>query len=377
MDRVLRGGSDLAGEYPLVFDDRFPGRIVAFEEAGDVRSACAFLVRNLILPGARIRAGLIGSVATDPEWRGLGFATRVLDEAERCLAREGCMLAVLWADAPEFYLARGWQPFGCEVDFAIDASLLGRLPEKPDVRAVAPDDFAAVHRLYESHAERLERAPDETAALLNCPDMETLIRTRDRDLCAYACLGRGADFAHTVHEWAGAPEDVLALVREHMRREQLRDATGDVVLIAPPSAHPLRERLLKLGAREVTGVLGLAKLLDPEPAAELIDRYTGSEVRASVDSDPGQTPHVTLCGPQSSRVLNDSEILQLLFPPQRGPHGRNRGPSRPRSAPPWRAYPSSRSRGAWTRSDPGSRVLPVVLRDTDAARRPRSRCAAP
>jgi GNAT superfamily N-acetyltransferase len=316
MDRVLRNGRDLAREYPLVFEGRFPGRIVAFEEAGDVRSACAFLVRNLVLPGARIRAGLIGSVATDPDWRRQGFASRVLDEAEQCLAREGCMLAVLWADDAEFYLARGWQPFGCELDFVLDAGSLASLPQRGGIRRVAPDDFAAVHRLYESHPERFERSAEETAALMCCPEMETLIRAEDRDVCAYACLGRGADFAHTLHVWAGAPEDVLALTREHMLREGRRGAPGDIALITPPSADHLHARLRESGARESRGILGLAKLLDPEPAAELIDRYGGSALRVSVESNPGQATRVTLWGPRGGRTLSPAEILQLLFPPR-------------------------------------------------------------
>ena len=85
-------------------------------------------------------------------------------------------------------------------------------------------------------------------------------------------------------------------------------------MITPPSAHALHTRLRKLGADETCGVLGLAKLLDPEPAAELIDRYTAADVRASVESNTGQATHVTLWGPHMGRALSHAEILQLLFP---------------------------------------------------------------
>ena len=102
MERVLRGGAPLAAEYPLVFEHGFPGRIVALEEHGDVRSACGILVRDFAIGAARVRAGLIGSVTTDPAWRRRGLASRLLDRAEAMLAHDGCSLALLWADEPAF-----------------------------------------------------------------------------------------------------------------------------------------------------------------------------------------------------------------------------------------------------------------------------------
>ena len=39
--RVLRGGRDLRAEYPLVFEDGAPGRVLALVEDGRVRSAAS------------------------------------------------------------------------------------------------------------------------------------------------------------------------------------------------------------------------------------------------------------------------------------------------------------------------------------------------
>ena len=216
MERVLRDGGPIAPEYPLGLDARFGGRIVTIEEEGRVLSACAVLVRDFVIGTLSLRCGLIGSVCTAPEARGRGLATELLRRAEAELASEGCMLAMLWADEARFYDERGWRPIGAEVDFAFDPAQETRLAGESGIRAAALDDRGAIHRLYTLHRERVERSPQETAALLSSPGIETLVLQRERDVVAYSCRGRGKDFDRTVHEWAGSDRDVLALVHATM-----------------------------------------------------------------------------------------------------------------------------------------------------------------
>ena len=59
LEGVLRDGSSLAGEYPLVFGADAPGELVTIAEQGEVRSACGVLVRDLLARGERVRVGLI------------------------------------------------------------------------------------------------------------------------------------------------------------------------------------------------------------------------------------------------------------------------------------------------------------------------------
>ena len=314
MERCLRPGraSSLAAEFPLIFDERFSGRVVAYEEKGDVRSTCAMIVRDLVAQGARLRVGLLGSVATEGAWRGRGLAARVLEEAEASLAREGCVAAFLWADDPNFYAARGYRPIGWEVDFVVPAALLAQVKSDAVIRALAPDDFAAVQRMYSLHVARVDRSAEETAALLNCPGMLTLVLQRDRDVVAYACLGRGADFPNTVHEWGGDQNDVVLLLAEHARRAQAAGHDGALALIAPPSATILRERMTSLGAEIVEGVLAMAKVIDGEALSELFDRF-GGELRAEHDVAQGQQSSVIVRGPLGRCALSDEQALAVLF----------------------------------------------------------------
>jgi GNAT superfamily N-acetyltransferase len=317
IERVLRDGGAISGEYPLCFDARFPGRVLASESDGEVLSACTVLVRDFAVGHHQVRCGLIGSVCTAPEHRGAGHASALLRRAERELAHEGCAIAMLWADDARFYGSRGWQPIGSEVDFVLEPEHESRLCGASGIRAAAPDDHAAIHRLYAQHRERCERSRDESVALLSGPRIETLVLQRTRDVVAYSCAGRGADFAGTVHEWAGSDSDVLALVREHMRRSRRRGATSRTCLITPPSARSLHARLRGIGVAWTEGVLAQGKLLDAHAAAALLGELSGPRARVGVESEiqgePG-SPAVTVEGPRGRSALHGPDLLELLVP---------------------------------------------------------------
>jgi GNAT superfamily N-acetyltransferase len=317
MERVLREGAPLAPEYPLCFGTAARGRVLATVEDGEVVSACALLVRDLLAAGTRVRCGMIGSVCTDPAHRGRGLASALLARAERELTQQGCALALLWADDRRFYESRGWRAVGAEVDFVLPPAHEGRLPGARGIRAAAPDDRGAIHRLYSTHRERVDRTPEETAALLAGPGIETLVLQRSRDVVAYSCRGRGADFRSTVHEWAGCDADVVALVREHLQRARLRGESGPTCLITPPTARGLQDRLRGWGVAWSEGVLAQGKLLDPQAAAALLGELAGPAARLRVESEsggPAAACAVTLEGPRGRCELASDDLLELLCP---------------------------------------------------------------
>lgn len=267
----------LASEYPL-------GETLAEIVDGEVRAACTLLVREFRIGTRTLRGGLIGSVATDPAWRGRGLATGLLARAEQTLRSRGCLFALLWADDPRFYLARGWAPFGTECDVLLVSELARSLPEPSGVRTLRADDVPFLHRLHARHATRVERTPDELRALLAIPGMLTLVRERPAAAThpalpvAYACLGRGRDLVDAIHDWAGEPEDVLALVRAHLERRFPAGEPGALFLMAPPAATELLYRLVKLGAVAKSGILALGKVLDHAAAGALLADVLGTPV---------------------------------------------------------------------------------------------------
>ncbi len=312
--RVLRNRAEFAAEYPLVFRSGFPGRLLALGERGEARSACALIARDFHLAGGLVlRGGLVGSVATDPAWRNRGLASRLLHEAEAALSAEGCAFALLWANDPDFYLRRGYCPIGVEHDFVVEGSVARALPRAEGVRELAPGDAAAVHRLYAAHPVRVGRAPEETEALLGCPGMRTLVLERAGAVVAYACLGHGADLRDVVHEWGGAAEDVLALVREQFERRFARAEPGRLYVMAPPGAQELRRGFAAAGAEPYLGFLGLAKLLDRGAVVRFLDERLRPEGGLSLAETPEGTRYL-IRGPARESWIDDDAVLALLFP---------------------------------------------------------------
>jgi predicted acetyltransferase len=58
---------------------------------------------KIVLP-----VGLVADVATQPEYRGQGCATALLEAARQTLIHEGAVLGLLRTDVPRFYARRGW-----------------------------------------------------------------------------------------------------------------------------------------------------------------------------------------------------------------------------------------------------------------------------
>ena len=315
MASVMRAGAPLIEEYPLVFGREAPGRVALIEAAsGRALSACALLARDFVVGSRRLRAGLIGSVATDPSCRGRGLASRVLQRAQQELARDGCLFVLLWAEDPAFYQARGYRSIGRELDFFVPPGRRPSFPTSAGVRLATAADVPEIHRLYSRHPSRVERTPAEMGALLAVPGMQVLVQEQAGRLQAYSCRGRGADLKGVVHEWGGAVEAVLACIGAHLEREQPGERRELVVFAAPDSAE-LAAGLRRAGMACASGVLGMARLLDragalrlltelrPELRREalalsdelLLERLFGSGEAAPASLQPGERSELPLC----------------------------------------------------------------------------------
>lgn len=191
--RRSRGVTDqtILTDFPLVFARENLRNSRILTEKGTILSHAALWQRTMLVDGAALNAGVIVVVATHPDHRGRGYASRVMDDLQRTLREEDYDLGILWTNAPEFYKKLGWQttvPRGAlaTVDFAATAQKPSR---EIEVALFDPArHLEGVMALHEQEAVRFSRTPDEYRVLLALPKVDV-----------WVALGRGAVVGYLVH----------------------------------------------------------------------------------------------------------------------------------------------------------------------------------
>ncbi len=310
MEAVLRDGRPMASEYAQLFGPRATGHIETIEEQGEVISTCAWLRRDLVVSGLELPVAFVGSVATRADQRGKGHGTAVVERAIARAAEEGAAIALLWADESNWYQERGWVPLGTENVFVINANNAFLLPDADGVRPMEHRDLGAVHQLYCTHEARVDRRECDTEAMLTTPGLRALVREVDGEVRGYACVGRGEDLAHCVHEWGGTPEDVLPIVAGHWAATS--GETDRLFVMVPETEADFTAYFTFIRSLGAKGILAMARIGDLGAVARTFDRLTPEGVTVEVVGDNS----LALSGPSGRILLTDHEILLALCPPR-------------------------------------------------------------
>lgn len=219
-------------EYPVLMSAiNRPRRWIA-RESGAVVAHAAWRPLQLITPSIEIRAAGIGLVTTHRGWRGRGLASRLVGSCLDAARAEGAEVVLLFGAPRSLYARHGFVPAGRERVIRADAQL-GREMKLLDPRAGRAEDAKALHRLLAQHALRVERSVDEFAALLQIPDTRVWVHDRDGEPIAYCIEGKGRDLVGVIHEWAGDPGSVAALIHAIAG-----EADGVTWVLSPDSARP-------------------------------------------------------------------------------------------------------------------------------------------
>jgi GNAT superfamily N-acetyltransferase len=267
-------------EYPSLFGE-FPGgqSLVLREEKG-IMAHAGFVVREYQHPLFRLKMGLIGSVVTHRDFRGMGYGVAVLREVIAELKRQGCVLALLWSETPEFYQPLGFARSGREIDLRFEKS---SVPE--NTGTVREFDFnhdvSQVWRLYHKHHAKLDRSLEEQKNLCRIPQARIFVTDKDSTLSSYIVINKGADFEDYIHEWGG---DIYEIQRNiaHCQRYLFPDRPLTMIAPAFYDLGPLRQ----MAVEKWDGVLGMVKVLDKgKLLAAYYDYLKKSEIPFQWDRD--------------------------------------------------------------------------------------------
>lgn len=150
--RAQRNG-DMGAEYPLVFEApnaenlrvaRYDGRIVAH---------VGLCIRDAHILGAPVRIASIGAVATDPDHRGHGLASRLMAEARAQAVADGASLMLI-SGGRGLYHRLGFVEVGLFHQYRVPA---GAADPGIEVTEYQRDDLPALIALYQAEPVRFMR----------------------------------------------------------------------------------------------------------------------------------------------------------------------------------------------------------------------------
>ncbi|MBC7321258.1 GNAT family N-acetyltransferase [bacterium] len=275
-NRVFRSNieGDMGREYPLLFSEKNCENLRIIKEDNKIVSLVGIIFSEVIILGNRIKVCMIGSVATDPEYRGRGFATLLMQDSILKSLQEGVDIMLI-SGGRGLYRRLGAINAGLYKVFHIDKAKLSKSNLR--VRKVNEDDIPKLLRIMELEQVRFLRSYEELKILLRCsmvvnrPGEVLLIEDNNIPLAYMAIqLPRAQGEMLRIKEIGGSRSalvDSLYTVLEIYNKDSL-------LLDTLNSDTEIGYIMEKLGIRgEDRGFEGTVKIINPKSLMKKLDDY--------------------------------------------------------------------------------------------------------
>lgn len=202
-------------EYPIVLAPQSGGFSYGLKASGKVLAHLNLWPRAFTsLDGhTKVQVGLVGNVATHPDWQGRGLMKRLFTFLEELAHQHHLAALILWSDLDEFYHGLGFQSLGQEWLFKVktqpkvDRSTWDVAFPKPC--DLSSTDFDRMLSLRPQVAATLIRSSAEFARMLSIPFCDLCTLSQNGIIYAFSVLGKGYDMEGVIHEWGGVSPNAV------------------------------------------------------------------------------------------------------------------------------------------------------------------------
>jgi len=263
VDRIFRSRrpGQMGREYPLLFSEANLEQLRIIRADGKPVAHVGICLRDATILGCRIRVAGIGSVGTDPDYRGRGMASALMEDARRHSILHGASLMLI-SGTRGLYHRLGYVQVGRFLSVIAPAGAGGGvLP-----RRFGPADLATVIALHQREPIRYLRPRDDWCAMLACENLmnqpaDLWLVEEQGTTVAYVATQRPSESAVDrpirAYEFAGDRRAVVealpALARHY--------GAAEIELVCQPEEGAIvaeaRRRLWRTGWRPFPGTLGV------------------------------------------------------------------------------------------------------------------------
>lgn len=256
-------------EYPLAFDPKNSHNIRIVKDNETIISHAVLKTVLLKTPFAIFNVGMIGSVATDAQFRQQGLSSQIIESCIEQARELNCDFVILWTDAFDFYRKFGFELAGTEVSLIVNSNF-NPVQLRTDLKIIKSHqiDPQALLKLYNMHSVGSARTADDIKKYLHVPNSRIYTAWNpNHQIEGYAIEGKGADLQGYIHEWGGNTSALMSLFK-HIQNEQQKE----IIVITPPHCKNLISQSIVAGAQKYEGILGMFKIIDPGALAKKVQR---------------------------------------------------------------------------------------------------------
>ena len=323
---VLRSDSSrsMTEDFPFFLREENSDNLLVCRDGDRVVSHVGLLPTQASYFGHRVKIGMIGAVATHPDYRRRGLATRTLHEAFRRFRRQGGHLLMI-SGRRDLYFRNGAREVGSFLRYVLERGAGSSGPddalqlEKAGVGRAS--EFAWLHRLKPL---RFLRPLDEWTLRMGegvCRNRlsEFCLARRDGEPTAYGIFrveDNDGSRDCIVTEWGGRPRDALLAVSRRVRQE---DWSRSVWTLYPHERH-MADVLEQCGARfeGCQAADGSLRIANFPALMEALRGYLAELVgRRSADAlefgDSGGDVFSIALGDERARIEGYGKLAEVIF----------------------------------------------------------------
>lgn len=202
---------------------------VGVVQQGEVVAGASARIASLRTARGILPVAIIGGVCCDGEYRGKGYASRLVEILVQWSQDQGVSAQLLWSTEAAMYERLGFRSSGTQVRYALETS--GSVVSSPEEIHDGWDP--RIWELLMQRTRGLALRPEDRAWFEQHKNTHWVyVGTKEKPL-AYAAVGRGIDLPGMLHEWGGDPAQVqriFAHLKQHYPELQVLGSPADATL---------------------------------------------------------------------------------------------------------------------------------------------------
>ena len=306
-------------DYPHVFHPGNLENIRIFVHRGRVVSGAGIYATVVRTPRGPVSVGGICCVATHPDYRRLGLATQIMQDAHERMRSNRHHIGLLSTLIDDFYRKLGWETAGRQRFFTFDRGNISFLPGGADLE-LTEDWRPRTRELNALHLQQpiaAHRSDERFRLLMERKVDRVFVGIRSGEVVAYAGVKD-----RTVREYGGELEDVGTLLKavfselddpevSTTERAPGARATIQMHVQTPDTRVRLPGLLMERGIPNHLQGLGMIKLIDVEG---LLASLGLSQIRAAREDRMWR-----LFNGEIEQTLTERALVKLFFGPESQP----------------------------------------------------------